>query len=133
MVRTRVPFKVGDKVNLSTTKRAWTVRGVTTGGRFVILTQPFNPRRAVLYTVVDFDRGVRGKDDHYGLGYESDEQVADALACFQRTEDGYRLPDGSTLGADDVRADVSFRSGNHVRLDFTAINGSPCEWDGTPP
>lgn len=47
-------LKVGDRVKLGATKRQWTVRGVTAEGRFAILTQPFNPKRTVLYTVIDF-------------------------------------------------------------------------------
>jgi len=111
----RPTFSVGDKVRLASSKRRWTVRGVTRAGRFVILTQPFNLQHTVLYTVIDFERGVRGKDDHYGLGYESDEDIADALHMFQHAEDESRVCDERYChGA----ANVSFRSGNHVRLDL---------------
>lgn len=134
----RPTMTVGDKVLLATHKRPWTVRGVTRGGRFVVLTKPHNPMRTVLYSVIDFDRGVRGRDDHYGLGYESDEQIAAAIHCFQHTEDadppevtnecaGWESGDWCIGGAD-----VSFRSANHVRLDIQSVNGTDTDWRGYP-
>lgn len=133
-VTPRPQMTVGDKVKFANTRHPWTVRAVTRAGRFAILTKPFNLRRTVLYTVVDFDRGVRGVDDHYGLGYETDDQITAALAMFQATED-----DLARKAAEEARAaglnswpsvacaDVSFRSGNHVRIDFQSINGEPCD------
>lgn len=122
VVDPRPTLAVGDQVKLRNGVRRWTVRGVTATGRFVILTQPFNLQRTVLYTVVDFDRGIRGRDNYYGLGYESDEDVAAALHEFQHTEDGSTLEDDCP---DFCRggAEVSHRSGNHVRLDFETVNG----------
>jgi hypothetical protein len=119
----------GDRVKLGATKRQWTVRGVTAGGRFAILTQPFNPKRTVLYTVIDFKRGVRGKDDHYGLGYETDELVAEALAMFQVTEDREADKEGRWQTASG--ADVSYRAANYIDLDMQAINDEPVTRDGT--
>jgi hypothetical protein len=123
----RPPLAVGDKVKLRNGVRRWTVRGVTRAGRFVILTQPFNPQRTVLYTIVDFDWGIRGRDNYYGLGYETDNDVTAALHFFQHTEDD-DPPD--ILNACDYRgmpclggAEVSHRSGNHIRLDIESING----------
>lgn len=131
VVDPRPTLAVGDKVKLADTKRSWTVRGVTRAGRFVILTQPFNLRRTVLYTVVDFDRGVRGRDNFYGLGYETDQQVADALHNFQHSEDDTAwTPEGCLRGWCRGTAEVSYRSNNHVRLDIEAINGRPTDWSG---
>lgn len=122
-------LNVGDRVKLGATKRQWTVRGVTAGGRFAILTQPFNPKRTVLYTVIDFKRGVRGKDDHYGLGYETDEQIDDALKMFQNTEDHEAGMEGRWQ--QEGHADVSYRAANYVDLDIQAINGEPVARDGS--
>lgn len=134
-VEPRPKLEVGDKVLLATHKRPWTVRGVTNGGRFVILTKPHNPLRTVVYTVIDFDRGVRGKDDHYGLGYETDEQVASVVHNFQHTEDA-DPPEVTNDCEDDEGhwclgpAEVSSRSANHVRLDIVAINETATDWKG---
>lgn len=128
----RMPnLRVGAKVKLAEERQRWTVRGVTRAGRFVILTKPFNIQHTVLYAVVDFDRGVRGKDNYYGLGYESTAQVADALHAFQHEEDGEYGPcDRAELCVGS--AEVSSRAGNHVRLDFESIDGQPCKWNGEP-
>ncbi len=137
-----IPLAVGDKVKLADTRQRWTVRAVTDRGRFAILTKPFNIEHTVLYTVVDFDRGVRGKDNYYGLGYETDEQVAKALHSFQHTEDhdaAYEEPwrhlptrcdDDEVIGFFcRGGAEVSHRTANHVRLDIVSVNGEPVGGD----
>jgi hypothetical protein len=119
----------GDRVRFAAFAQRWTVRAVTNGGRFAILTKTFNPQRTVLYTVIDFKRGVRGKDDHYGLGYETDELVAEALAMFQVTEDREADKEGRWQTASG--ADVSYRAANYIDLDMQAINDEPVTRDGT--
>ena len=124
---------MGDKVKFAGERQRWDVRAVTRGGRFVILTKPFNLRHTVLYTVVDFDRGVRGKDDRYGLGYEIVDDIARALHSFQRSEDGAEWDDAIACehaGRCSVRAEVSHRSANHIRLDFQSVNGVATDWAG---
>jgi hypothetical protein len=133
LVRPRPTLAAGDQAKLRNGVRRWTVRGVTTAGRFVILTQPFNLQRTVLYTIVDFDWGIRGRDNFYGLGYETDGQVAAALHEFQHTEAGdTRVGTRDCPGQEFCRggAEVSHRSGNHVRLDFESINGIPTDMFG---
>lgn len=100
----RVALAVGDKVKFASQKRPYTVRAITSDGRFVICTKPFNPQRTVLYTVIDFDTGRRGPDDYGGLGYETPEQIASALARF-----------------DDGDAEVTVR--HDVYLDIELVNG----------
>lgn len=78
-----VPLSVGDSVQFAESKRWWKVRAVSE--RFVILTSPFNLQRTVLYSVIDWERGVRGPDDHWSVGYETEEQIADALRRLQAT------------------------------------------------
>lgn len=119
-------LSVGDRVRFAPYKRAMTVRAVTTGGRFAILTMPFNPQRTVIYTVIDFERKVRGADNYYGLGYETDEQIADALAAFQATEDdlpGQMADEAQARGEDSwpsiIAAEVSHR--NWVALDIVSV------------
>lgn len=129
---------VGDRVRFGPYKRAMTVRAVTTGGRFAILTMPFPPKSTVIYTVIDFERGVRGCDDHYGLGYEDDQQVADALAAFQATEDdlpGQRAREaearGETSWPSVLAAEVSHRK--YVPLDIvTVMRSTPGKSAPTP-
>ncbi len=127
-IEPRPVLLVGQKVRFDRTKTAWTVRAVTKAGRFVILTQPFNLQRTVSYTVIDFDRGVRGVDNYYGMGYTNHEEIADALHEFQHTEDD----DLERALACDQQcrhgAEVSHR--NHIRLDFKAIGDQLTDWAG---
>jgi hypothetical protein len=78
----RVVLAVGDKVKFLSDKRPYMVRAISRDGRFVICTKPFNLRRTVLYTVIDFDTGRRGPDNYGGLGYETPEQITSAMARF---------------------------------------------------
>lgn len=101
-----VPLIVGDSVQFAESKRWWKVRAVSE--RFVIVTSPFNLRHAVLYSVLDWERGVRGPDDHYGVGYETDEEIADALRRLN-------LPELA-----DERIEVSYRA-HSIRIDISAV------------
>jgi hypothetical protein len=116
---------VGDRVKFAEEAQRYTVRAVTRGGRFAICTKPFNPRRTVLYSVIDFRRGVRGRDNYYGLGYESDEDIASALHQFQHTEDedppevtnDCEFDGGWCHGG----AEVSGRTANHITLRIESV------------
>jgi hypothetical protein len=80
-VRARVA--VGDRLWFAEEKQAYRVKGITTDRRWAICTKPFNPRHTVIYSVIDFDDEVRGVDNYGSLGYESDEDCANALAYFE--------------------------------------------------
>jgi hypothetical protein len=81
----RVPMQVGQRVKFRAERAPYTVRAVSSDGRWVICTKPFNPQRTVLYTIVDFESGVRGPDNYGGLGYESPEEIARVM---ERLEEG---------------------------------------------
>jgi hypothetical protein len=100
-------LSVGDRVWLATHKRAWTVRA--RDERYVVLTQPFNPKRTVTYTVIDLDLGIRGTSDCWGSGFESDEDVAHSMELFA-----------------DGTAEISRR--NNVTLDLVRVE--PCARGG---
>lgn len=93
-------FKPGCRVWFQGETRPYRVRA-TDGVRFVVCTKPFNPKRTVLYTVIDFERQVRGTEDLiFGLGAETDQQCREMCA---------RLTTGESK--------VSYR--NFVPLDIT--------------
>jgi hypothetical protein len=133
-IEPRPALSVGTKVKFASESQRYTVQAVTRGGRFAILTKPFNVRHTVLYSVVDFDRGVRGRDNYYGLGYETPEDIAAALHEFQHEEDDSPQCDNGDERDFFCRggAEVSHRSANHIRLDFEAIDGVPTDWRGLP-
>lgn len=135
-------LEVGDRVRFEPYKRAMTVRAVTKGGRFAILTMPFAAQSTVIYTVIDFERSVRGCDNYYGLGYESDEDIESALTAFQATEDdlpGQRAREaearGETSWPSVIAAEVSHRK--YVPLDIVTVlstrPGQPSPEDGGQP
>lgn len=87
---------VGDRVRFAEDYRTirYRVRAVSPDGRFAICTRPFNLQRTVIYTIVDFQKGVRGPDDRvFSNGYETDEDclarcaelAAGDIAVSQRT------------------------------------------------
>lgn len=68
----KVDLAVGQKVLLAHAappNRKWEVQAVN--DRFVVLTQqrPFHPRGEVQYTIIDWDRGVRGPCNLIGQGW----------------------------------------------------------------
>lgn len=70
----------GDSVWFSTSKKSFKVRECN--DRFAICTQPFNLRpKTVLYTIIDFDRDVRGEDNLIFTVYDyySDEDCKQAM------------------------------------------------------
>lgn len=84
MTQAIAPFKVGEKVKFTSENRRYTVRAA--GERFAVLNKPFNPKKTVIYTVVDLQEGVRGTENLvFGMGAETPEQCAEML---KRLESG---------------------------------------------
>lgn len=76
---------VGDRVRFHGESQArFKVRA--RGERYVVLTKPFNAQHTVLYTVIDLHEAVRGPDDSWGTGYETAEEIAEALAKLEAGE-----------------------------------------------
>lgn len=50
---------VGTKIKFDSEKQRYTVQA--SNDRFIILTKPFNAQKTYLYTIVDLERGIRGK------------------------------------------------------------------------
>jgi hypothetical protein len=65
-------WNVGDKIRFRGEKQRYTVQAVSE--RFAVLTKPFNPRRTVLYTIVDFEKQIRGTENLiFCMGFETSE------------------------------------------------------------
>lgn len=72
----RIP--VGSKIWFRGEKQGYTVR--TSNVAFCILTKPFNARKTVLYTIIDWESQVRGVENLvFGAGAETDEQCQEML------------------------------------------------------
>lgn len=90
--------EVGSKIWFEEEKQSYTVRA---SNRFYsVCTKPFNARKTVLYTVIDWHNKVRGTENLiFGFGAETDEQCKDMLE---------RL----TLGD----SDISHRNWTHLKI-----------------
>ena len=77
--------KVGDKVYIPEQKRPFKVRA--RDERYIICTKPFNPRKTVLYFIVDLKERWRGPDNMiFCSGYETDEDCQERLKELQNGE-----------------------------------------------
>lgn len=71
-------LKVGDKVKFREERQPYTVQACD--ARFAVCTKPFNPRRTVLYSIIDFKENVRGTENLlFGMGAETREQCEEML------------------------------------------------------
>jgi hypothetical protein len=66
----------GDRIKFAEEKQAYTVQA--TSDRYSVCTKPFNPKKTVLYSIVDWEEQVRGTENViFCNGAETQEQ------CFQ--------------------------------------------------
>ena len=76
-------MKVGDKIKFAEEKRPYRIRAL--GKRYAVCTKPFNPKRTVLYTIVDFVDKIRGTENLiFGFGAETDEQCNNMLERLEK-------------------------------------------------
>jgi len=74
-------LRAGDPVWINGEKRPYRVR--CRNDRFIICTKPYNPKRTVMYFVVDLEKGIRGPDNLvFCMGYETQEQCNFMLDMF---------------------------------------------------
>jgi hypothetical protein len=93
--------KAGDKIKFAEEKQAYTIRA--RGERYLVCTKPFNPRKTVLYTVVDLVEDVRGTENLvFGMGAETNEECEEMV---QRLESG--------------QSEVSYR--NRIKLNVEKV------------
>jgi hypothetical protein len=72
---------VGDKVTFAEEKQPYKVRAVSQDGRYAICTKPFNLRKTVLYSIIDFEANRRAPDNMiFCRGYLNDEQIAERMS-----------------------------------------------------
>jgi hypothetical protein len=84
-------MKVDDKVIFAEEKRAYTVQACD--DRFVICTKPFNAKKTVIYSIIDWKREVRGTENLiFCMGFETRELCDEALKRLQEevSEVSYR-------------------------------------------
>lgn len=76
---------VGDRIWFDEEKQPYRVRA--RGDRYIVCTKPFNPRKTVLYSIIDLDENVRGPDNLiFCCGYETDAEVAENMRMLNAGE-----------------------------------------------
>lgn len=107
---------VGQRIRFAGERTSMAVRAISSSGRFVALTKPFNlgRRSKILYSVIDFAKGIRGTATSYGVGFETVEQCEEALEAF---EAHVARKEGVRGGEPVITSEVSYR--NWVWLRFT--------------
>lgn len=78
-------MKIGDKIKFKNEVQRYTIRAM--GFRFWICTKPFNPRKTVLYTIVDPANKIRGTENLiFGMGAETDQDCNEMLERLEKGE-----------------------------------------------
>lgn len=124
-VTTYPRLEIGQRVRFVGERPNYKVRAVSPDGRYVILTRPFNLRRTVFYTIIDFKLGVRGTDNRiFDMGYETPEQVESAMTELAegRAEVSYR--NWVWLRYDDDQMDLSAEQLQALRNSVDAVDHS---------
>lgn len=81
----RPDIQVGSKIKFAEEQKRYTVQARS--HRYAICTKPFNARHTVLYTIIDFQRGVRGRDNMiFGRSYETPAECRENLREMHREE-----------------------------------------------
>lgn len=77
-------IQVGDRIKFKSERQSYRV--CAANDRFAVCIKPFNARRTTLYTIVDFERDIRGPDNMvFPQGHETD---ADAERTLRDLKSG---------------------------------------------
>lgn len=80
-------MKIGDKIKFEGERQRMTIKAFNK--RFIILTKPFNAKKTYLYSIVDLERKVRGRDNlifGFPFGYDNEEGLKDAMEMLKKGE-----------------------------------------------
>jgi len=78
-------IEVWYKIKFKSEKQRYTVQACN--DRWVICTKPFNAKKTVLYTIIDFERDIRGTEDLiFCRGFEDKKHCQEALERLKNGE-----------------------------------------------
>ena len=72
-------LNIDDKIKFKSEKQRYTIQ--TKSDNFLICTKPFNPKKTVLYTIIDLERLVRGTNDRVFNPYDYTKYL-DIIECL---------------------------------------------------
>ena len=82
---TTLPVAVGASILFAEEKMSYKVQACNE--RFAVCTKPFNPKRTVLYTIVDFRKGIRGTENLiFCFGFDTQALCEEALERLTHAE-----------------------------------------------
>lgn len=110
---------LGDKVTFfDTGRQPFNVRAVSPDHRVVILSRPVDKGASTEYTMIDWDRGVRGSDGTSGRGIRITSQAHHRLHRF--------FSEQAALREGDVPATQSILAfGDWTPVEIATVNGRP--------
>lgn len=127
-----VPLAVGQQVRFSLPSSVrrlwWDVRATTDDGRWVVLTQqaPFQPTGDLRYTIIDWQRGLRGPCNLSGQGWdfapdpdESARRLIRALVYDRDLRSSLEVAQTGEGDVEDVAVEVSYR--NNIAIEIAAV------------
>lgn len=75
----------GSKIKFEEEKQTYTV--MASNVAFAICTKPFNPKKTVLYSIIDWNQNVRGRENLvFGMGAETKEECKEMLERLTQGE-----------------------------------------------
>lgn len=74
----KIYMKRGYKVKFQREVQKYTIRA-TDGNRFAVCTKPFNVHKTVLYTIIDLHKDIRGTENMWAMGAETDQECNEML------------------------------------------------------
>jgi len=78
-------MKVGDKIKFLEEKQKYTIRAI--GKRYAVCTKPFNVKKTLLYTIIDFKDKIRGTENLvFSLGAETDKECQGMLERLENND-----------------------------------------------
>ena len=78
-------IKAGDYIWFYGEKQKYIIQSCD--DRFVICTKPFNARKTVTYSIIDFERNIRGRENLiFCMGFETKKECEEALERLQKGE-----------------------------------------------
>lgn len=112
-------LNVGDKVKFCSESLRYTVQAADE--RYAICTKPFNPKRTVLYSIIDFKENVRGPENLvFSFGAETREQCEEMLARLTAPCEHLEPREDGAIVICDCRTEVSHR--HRCELDIERID-----------
>lgn len=78
-------IKTGSKIKFKEEKAPYTVRAIS--NNYAILTKPYNPKRTVIYTIIDFNKNIRGTNNYVFNPFDY-AKAKDIKSCIAELEAG---------------------------------------------